>query len=312
MEGVITLDYVLQTHQLTKRYGDQTVVSDLNMKVKAGDIYGFLGQNGAGKTTTLRMLIGLIRPTSGEVELFHEGFQSSRIKALERIGAIIEYPGFYLNLSAAENLEIHRRLMGIGNQESIDEVLTTVGLKDAKRQKVKNYSLGMKQRLGIARALLHRPELLIFDEPTNGLDPGAIREVRELFLKLAKQRGITFIISSHLLSEIEQVANRIGIIHKGKLLEEIDDKTLKQKTRRFLEIKVDDDQRAAYVLEQELKITDYHVAGPGILRIYELLDQADQVNKTLTEYNVGVKEIVLSRGNLEDYFLNLTGGDKLA
>lgn len=306
------MDYVLRTHHLTKRYGNKTVVDDLNLNVKVGDIYGFLGQNGAGKTTALRMFLGLIKPTAGEVELFDAKLQSSRIKALERIGAIIEYPGFYLNLSAVENLEIHRRLMGIGNQESIHEVLTTVGLIDAKQQKVKNYSLGMKQRLGIARALLHRPELLILDEPTNGLDPGAIREVRELFLKLAKQRGITFIISSHLLSEIEQVANRIGIIHQGKLLEEIDDKTLQQKTRRFLEVKVDDDQRASYVLEQELQVTDYHVAGTGVLRIYERLDQTDQVNKILTQHNIGVKEIVLSRENLEDYFLNLTGGDKLA
>ncbi|SHE35210.1 bacitracin transport system ATP-binding protein [Seinonella peptonophila] len=306
------MDYILRTYHLTKHYKDKVVVDDLNMNIKAGDIYGFLGQNGAGKTTTLRMLLGLIRPSAGEIELFGAGLNGNKSKALERIGAIIEYPGFYLNLSAVDNLEIHRRLMGMGNKECIDEVLTTVGLLDVKHQQVKNYSLGMKQRLGIARALLHHPELLILDEPTNGLDPGAIREVRELFLKLAKQRGITFIISSHLLNEIEQVANRIGIIHKGNLLEEIDDKTLQQKTRRFLEIKVDDDQRAAYVLEQELQVTDYQIAGTGVLRIYEYLDRTDLVNTTLTQHNIGVKEIVLSRGNLEDYFLNLTGGDKFA
>lgn len=309
---MLTVDYILRTYHLTKHYKDKVVVDDLNMNIKAGDIYGFLGQNGAGKTTTLRMLLGLIRPSAGEIELFGAGLNGNKSKALERIGAIIEYPGFYLNLSAVDNLEIHRRLMGMGNKECIDEVLTTVGLLDVKHQQVKNYSLGMKQRLGIARALLHHPELLILDEPTNGLDPGAIREVRELFLKLAKQRGITFIISSHLLNEIEQVANRIGIIHKGNLLEEIDDKTLQQKTRRFLEIKVDDDQRAAYVLEQELQVTDYQIAGTGVLRIYEYLDRTDLVNTTLTQHNIGVKEIVLSRGNLEDYFLNLTGGDKFA
>lgn len=305
------MDYVLRTYHLTKRYGDRSVVHDLNMNIRAGDIYGFLGQNGAGKTTTLRMLMGLIRPSTGEVELFGSGLNVDKSKALERIGAIIEYPGFYLNLNAVDNLEIHRRLMGMGNRECIDEVLTTVGLLDAKHQKVKNYSLGMKQRLGIARALLHHPELLIFDEPTNGLDPGAIKEVRQLFLDLAKQRGITFIISSHLLTEIEQVANRIGIIHQGKLLEEIDYETLHKKTRNYLEIKVDDDQRAAYVLEQKLGVTDYHVAGPGILHLYECLDEPEKVNLTLANNNIGVKEIMLSRDSLEDYFLKLTGGEQL-
>ncbi|MCH5584424.1 ABC transporter ATP-binding protein [Shimazuella sp. AN120528] len=303
------MDYVLQTYHLTKRYKDKVVVNDLNMTIKTGDIYGFLGQNGAGKTTTLRMLMGLIRPSAGEVELFGAELNGNRNKALERIGAIIEYPGFYLNLNAVDNLEIHRRLMGMGNKECIDEVLTTVGLLDAKHQKVRNYSLGMKQRLGIARALLHHPELLILDEPTNGLDPGGIKEIRQLFLDLTKQRGITFIISSHLLSEVEQVANRIGIIHQGRLLEEIDYETLQKKTRHYLEIKVDDGQRAAYVLEQKLNITDYLVTEPGILRLYEQLDQPEKINLTLTKNDIGVKKIVLSGDSLEDYFLKLTGGE---
>nr|WP_028778010.1 ABC transporter ATP-binding protein [Shimazuella kribbensis] len=303
------MDYVLRTYHLTKRYKDKVVVHDLNMNIKAGDIYGFLGQNGAGKTTTLRMLMGLIRPSSGEIELFGTGLNGNKNKALERIGAIIEYPGFYLNLSAVDNLGIHRRLMGMGNKECMDEVLTTVGLHDAKHQKVKNYSLGMKQRLGIARALLHRPELLILDEPTNGLDPGGIKEIRQLFLDLAKQRGITIIISSHLLNEIEQVANRVGIIHQGKLLEEIDHETLQKRTRHYLEIKVTDEQRAAYVLEQKLGVTDYFVTEPGILRLYEHLDQSTKINLTLTNNGIGVKEIALSGDNLEDYFLKITGGE---
>jgi bacitracin transport system ATP-binding protein len=304
--------YILQTNHLTKRYGANTVVSDVNMSIKAGDVYGFLGQNGAGKTTTMRMLMGLIHPSEGNVELFGTALHGNKSKAMERIGAIIEYPGFYLNLNAVDNLEIHRRLMGMGNKECIDEVLATVGLTDAKNQKVKSYSLGMKQRLGIARALLHHPELLILDEPTNGLDPGGMKEMRQLFLELARKRGITFLISSHLLSEIEQLATRFGIIHKGKMLEEIDRETLQKKTRHYLEIKVTDEQKAAFILEQKLGTTDYVVAGPGALRVYEFLDQADKVSITLANNGVGVKELVLSGDSLEDYFLKLTGGERFA
>lgn len=302
------MDYVLRTNHLTKRYGGKTVVNNLHMNIRQGDIYGFLGQNGAGKTTTLRMIMGLIQPTAGEIELFGESLIGGRARAMERIGAIIEYPGFYLNLSAADNLEIHRRLMGMGNKEYIEEVLSIVGLLDARNQKVKHYSLGMKQRLGIARALLHHPELLVLDEPTNGLDPAGIKEIRQLFLDLARQRGITFIISSHLLSEVEQLATRVGIIHHGTLMEEINYDDLQRKTRHYLEIKVDDDKKAAYLLEQKLGLSDYRIAGPGILHLYGCLDQSASVNLALTSHGVGVKEIRLSGDSLEDYFLKVTGG----
>lgn len=301
---------ILRTHRLTKRYGDKTVVNDVNMSIRAGDIYGFLGQNGAGKTTTLRMLMGLIHPSAGEIELFGAALHGNKGRAMERIGSIIEYPGFYLNLSAADNLEIHRRLMGMGNKERIDDVLATVGLLDAKHQKVKSYSLGMKQRLGIARALLHQPELLVLDEPTNGLDPGGIKEMRQLFLELAAKRGITFLISSHLLSEIEQLATKIGIIHNGNLLEEIDRETLRKKTRHCLEIRVTDDQKASFILEQKLGIADYVISGPGALRVYDHLEHPEQISSMLAEHGVGVKEIVLSGDSLEDYFLKITGGER--
>ncbi|TJY42826.1 ABC transporter ATP-binding protein [Cohnella pontilimi] len=306
------MGYVLRTNNLSKRYGNQAVVNDLNMNIRSGDIYGFLGQNGAGKTTTLRMILGLIKPTAGEIELFGESLSGGRARAMERIGAIIEYPGFYLNLSAVENLEVHRRLMGMGNKEIMEEVLAMVGLLDARNQKVKNYSLGMKQRLGIARALLHHPELLVLDEPTNGLDPSGIKEIRQLFRDLARQRGITFIISSHLLSEVEQLATRVGIIHRGWLLEEIDYDTLQRKTRNYLEVMVDDDKKAAYVLEQKLGVSDYRIAGPGIVHLYDYLEQSDKVNLTLISHGVGVKQILLSGDSLEDYFLRLTGGESHA
>lgn len=306
------MDYVLRTNQLTKRYKNEIAVDNINMNVQRGEIYGFLGQNGAGKTTVLRMIMGLIQPSAGEIELFGASLSNGRGQALERIGSIIEYPGFYLNLSAKDNLEVHRRYMGMGNKESINEVLSTVGLLDATHQKVKHYSLGMKQRLGIARALLHHPEFLILDEPTNGLDPGGIKAIRQLFMNLAKQRGITFLISSHLLSEVEQLATKIGIIHKGNLLEEIDSESLQKKTRHYLEIKVDDDKRAAFIIEQELGITDYLIDNPGVLRLYECLELPEKVNFTLSSNGIGVKEIGLRGDSLEDYFLRMTGGGQHA
>ncbi|CAI6084250.1 ABC transporter ATP-binding protein [Cohnella sp. JJ-181] len=301
---------ILRTVGLTKRYGGKTVVDNVDMSIQAGDIYGFLGQNGAGKTTTLRMLTGLIHPSAGEIELFGTAMQWSKGKAMARVGSIIEYPGFYLNLNAAENLEIHRRMMGMGNKTCIDEALATVGLTDAKHQKVKNFSLGMKQRLGIARALLHRPELLLLDEPTNGLDPGGIKEMRQLFLDLARRRGITFLISSHLLGEVEQLASKIGIIHGGRLLEEIGSEDLRKKTRHCLALKVTDEQKAAFILEQRLRTTDYVVSGTGGLRLYAYVDRPEQVSAALAAGGVGVREMSVSGDSLEDYFLKLTGGEK--
>lgn len=303
------MEYVLRTQQLCKQYQGKAAVKNVNMNIKAGDIYGFLGQNGAGKTTTMRMVMGLIKPTSGSVELFGANVSDDRSQAFERIGSIIEYPGFYPNLSGGENLEIHRRFMGMGNRECIEEALKTVGLLEAKNQRVKSYSLGMKQRLGLARALLHHPELLILDEPTNGLDPAGIKEIRQLFLSLSKQRGITFLISSHLLGEIEQIATKIGIIHHGSLIEELDSEALQMKTRNCLEIHVADEKRAAFVIEQELGTKDYRILDNGILRLYKYLDQPEKVNSCLLSNNVGVRAIALSGDSLEDYFLKLTGGE---
>jgi bacitracin transport system ATP-binding protein len=304
------MEYILRTHQLCKQYHGKAAVKNVNMNIAAGDIYGFLGQNGAGKTTTMRMIMGLIKPTSGSVELFGANVSDDMSKAFERIGSIIEYPGFYPNLSGAENLEIHRRLMGMSNKECIEEVLSTVGLSDVKNQRVKSYSLGMKQRLGLARALLHHPELLILDEPTNGLDPAGMKEIRQLFLNLSKQRGITFLISSHLLSEIEQMATKIGIIHQGSLIEELDSEALQSKTRTCLEIHVSDEKRAAFIFEQELGIKDYRILGNGILRLYKYLDQPEKVNSCLLSNGIGVKAIALLGDSLEDYFLKLTGGEQ--
>lgn len=224
------MDNILRTYDLTKEYKKFTAVKGLNMNIEKGDIYGFLGENGAGKTTTIRMIMGLIRPTSGEIELFSEKSSNKNRNFLQRIGSMIEYPGFYPNLTAKENLEIHRRMIGVQEKDSIEDSLKIVGIADVKDKQVKNFSLGMKQRLGIARALLHHPEFLILDEPTNGLDPIGIKEIRELIIDLCHKQGITFLISSHILSEIQQMATKIGIIHKGVLVEEISYEELQKGT----------------------------------------------------------------------------------
>ncbi len=306
------MEYILRTHNLTKKYKEHTVVDNLSIHIKRGEIYGFLGENGAGKTTTLRMIMGLIKPTSGSIEIFGENIKEKKNQYLERIGSIIEYPGFYPNLTAKENLEIHRRLMGVQEKKSIEEALKLAGMMDAKNKRVQDFSLGMKQRLGIARALLHHPELLILDEPTNGLDPIGIKDMREILLKLSNKKNITVLISSHNLSEVQQLATTIGIIHKGKLVEEIDFETLQNKNRHYIKIKVSDDTKAAMLLEEKMEIFDYIVSEKNVLKVYEKLSYTQKINRLFIENNVEVGEIILMKDNLEDYFIKATGGEGCA
>lgn len=301
------MEYILRTHNLTKEFKKFSAVSDLNMNIKQGEIYGFLGENGAGKTTTIRMIMGLMKETSGEIELFSEKPSRKNRDIYKRIGSIIEYPGFYPNLTAKENLEIHRRMMGVQDKDSIINSLKITGIQEVKDKKVKEFSLGMKQRLGIARAILHHPEFLILDEPVNGLDPSGIKEIRELILDLCNNQGITFLISSHILSEIQQMATKIGIIHKGKLLEEIEYDELQKKNRHYINIKVNDDKKASIILEQKLRISDYVIWEKNNLRVYEKLEQASKVNKILVSNDLCVDELCVKEDSLEDYFLRLTG-----
>lgn len=301
------MEYILRTHNLTKEFKKFSAVSNLNMNIKQGEIYGFLGENGAGKTTTIRMIMGLMKATSGEIELFSEKPSRKNRDFYKRVGSIIEYPGFYPNLTAKENLEIHRRMMGVQDKESIIDSLKITGIQDVKDKKVKEFSLGMKQRLGIARAILHHPEFLILDEPVNGLDPSGIKEIRELILDLCHNQGITFLISSHILSEIQQMATKIGIIHKGKLLEEIEYDELQKRNRHYINIKVNDDKKASFILEQKLNISDYVIWEKNNLRVYENLQDASKINKTLISNDINVNELCLSVDSLEDYFLKLTG-----
>lgn len=303
------MEHIVRTYNLTKRYGKTAVVDNVNMNIKKGEIYGFLGRNGAGKTTTLRMIMGLISSTKGECEIF--GKKVGDREVYGRIGAVIETPGFYPNLTARENLDIHRRMMGIPNKEYIDEALEIAGLSnyDIKKKKVKKYSLGMKQRLGLARALLHKPELLILDEPTNGLDPVGIKEIRETLLQLNKKREITVLTSSHILGEIQQLATNIGIIHNGKLLEEIDYNNFHKKNRHYINLKVSDDNRATTILENELKIKDYEVWSKNTFRVYEKLDKSNEIARMLISAAVDVYEVNVMTDTLEDYFVKLTGGN---
>ncbi|WP_270171182.1 ABC transporter ATP-binding protein [Paenibacillus sp. SYP-B4298] len=299
---------IIKTTGLTKQYGTHKAVDSLNLNVNKGQIYGFLGQNGAGKTTTIRMLLGLIRPTSGRMELFGERIDTGPGQLLKRIGSMIEFSGFYENLTARENLQIHARLLGIHKPEALQEALEIVSLHQETKKLVGSYSLGMKQRLGIARAIMHHPELLILDEPTNGLDPVGIKEMRGLIRTLAKERQMTILISSHILPEVEQLADRIGIVHQGRLLEEISMDELRTRNRHYMEFQVSDDNKAVLLLEQRLGITDYVARGGGILRIYSHLGQQAQLNRLFVEQGIDVSRIDVKGERLEDYFVRLIGG----
>jgi bacitracin transport system ATP-binding protein len=302
------LETILKTCHLTKQYKDHRAVNDINLTVNQGEIYGLLGQNGAGKTTTLRMILGLIQPTEGHVELF--GHKVSRSHSVfTRIGSIIEFPGFYMNLNAIDNLEIHRRLVGYPDKNAIEKVLSLVGLFEFRKRIIKKFSLGMKQRLGIARALLHQPELLILDEPTNGLDPVGIKEIRQLLLDLTQRNKMTILISSHILTEIEQLATNIGIIHEGKLLDQQDIKSIQENNHNYLEINVRQEERALMVLERHLGITECKLIEPGIIRIYERVAESEEINHMLIQQGIGVKELSVKRAKLEDYYLNKIGGN---
>ena len=302
------MNAIIKTTNLTKIYGKQKSVDNLNINVNQGEIYGFIGRNGAGKTTTIRMLLGLIKPTSGKIEIFGEDFFKNQKEILRRIGSIVEVPGFYENLTAKENLLINAKIIGVHKKNAIEEALEIVGLEHETKKLVGKYSLGMKQRLGIARALLHYPELLILDEPTNGLDPIGIKEMRKLIKSLAKERNITILISSHILAEVEQLVDHMGIIHEGKLLEETSLDALRKLNRKYLEFQVNDDNKATLLLEKQFHIFDYEVHDKGHIRVYSHFGQQGQINTLFVQNDIEVSKIMMSEDRLEDYFTKLVGG----
>jgi len=241
------MEYIVETRNVSKKFGKEIAVKNLEMKIAKGEIYGFLGPNGAGKTTTIRMLLGLMKPTSGTIQLFNQDLAQNRIEILKKVGSLVENPSYYPHLTAYENLEALRKILGVPKKR-IDEVLEIVRLSDVANKKVKGFSLGMKQRLGIAGSLLHNPELLILDEPTNGLDPSGIIEIRELIKTLPSQYGMTVLISSHLLSEIDQMATTVGIVTKGKLIFQDSIETLRRYANQSISFTVSESKKAWQIL----------------------------------------------------------------
>ncbi|WP_125153457.1 ATP-binding cassette domain-containing protein [Clostridium rectalis] len=303
------MDYIIRTNNITKTYRKKKVLNNVSIKVKKGDIYGFIGKNGAGKTTMLKAITGLVIPDEGQIELFGTTEEKDIIKQRKRIGALIESPNLYLNMTARENLFLMKIQRGIPGTNCIDKVLNLVSLKNLEKKKVKNFSLGMRQRLGIAMALLNDPELLILDEPINGLDPICIKEIREILLKINKERGTTILISSHILSELTLLANKYGFINNGKLIEETTSSELSKKCRRYLHLKINNCSNVSIILENELKIKDYEVFKDNTIRIYDEFD-GEKITLTLAKHSIGVKEIMKMDEALEDYFAKLVGGDK--
>lgn len=299
---------VLKTYNITKKYGEQLAVDNVNMTIKKGDIYGFIGQNGAGKTTLIRLITGLIHKSGGEIELLGANEENELNKARTMVGSLIEPPSFYTNMTARENLEVSRLVRNIPGKKCIDEVLELVGLKDVEKKKVKNFSLGMRQRLGIANALMGNPKLLILDEPINGLDPMGIVEIRELLKKINKEKDMTILISSHILSELSELATTYGIISNGKLIEEITAKQLSEKCRQYIDLRVDDTARAVILLERELGINDYEVLEDSNIKVFSNLDNVGEINSLLSRSGIIVESISVKGENLEEYFMNKVGG----
>ena len=305
-------DYIIQTKNLTKQYGLQKSVDNLNIHVKRGRIYGLLGRNGAGKTTTMKMLLGLTVPTSGTVHIFGENMQTQSQEVLPRIGSLIESPGFYPNLTATENLKIFADLRGLTKASYIKSALELVGLPYRDKKLFSQYSLGMKQRLAIALAVMHNPDLLILDEPINGLDPIGIAEVRGFIRELCDLQGKTILISSHILSEIALLADDVGIIDHGILLEEESLKELEQKNRHYFHFTVSDSRIAEQVLQAGFQTTDYIVCDQNNIQLMDVNVPASAIVRAFVQQGLEVSEARLCEDTLEDYFKRVTGGEGIA
>jgi ABC-2 type transport system ATP-binding protein len=297
-------DLALETQDLTKRFGSRTAVDRLSLRVERGDIYGFLGPNGAGKSTTLRMLLGLVRPTSGVVRFPLPAGTWEYLRARSRVGAIIETPAFYENISGRRNLQLLASLSGGVKKKRVEEVLEIVELSDRARDPVKVYSYGMRQRLGIAQALLPTPELIILDEPTNGLDPQGIQETRKLIRRLRDDMRLTVLLSSHLLTEIEQLCNRVGIIHEGRLLYEGGPEALVTPSKVY-RVRVDD-LSTAFELLTTLSGVTVSRNGDSVLRIDANDESIAAVNALLVSKQIKVYELSPAQESLEEAFLRLT------
>ena len=305
-------EFIIETRHLTKQYGTQKSVSDLNIHVKKGRVYGLLGRNGAGKTTTMKMLLGLTEPTSGEIELWGKPLRGNEKEVLPRIGSLIESPGFYPNLTATENLRIFAALRGVPSRHAVKHALDLVGLPYRDKKLFSQYSLGMKQRLAIALAVVHDPELFILDELTNGLDPIGITEIRTFIRRLCDEGGKTVLLSSHILSEISLMADDIGIIDHGVLLEEESLSALESKNGRFIHLGISDAAQAARLLETVLHTGQFRIDDDKSIRIFDTSLSLSLLSETMVKGGVALYDLHLCENTLEDYFKRVTGGEGIA
>lgn len=302
------MNSVVKTTGLTKKVKGKQLVTNINLHIHKGEIYGLLGKNGAGKTTIMKMLAGLMRPTSGEIELFGQRLTNSSRFLLKRVGSIIEYPIFYEHLTAIDNLKIHCEYLGYYDDKAIKQALDLVQLIGVEGKYVNEFSLGMKQRLGIARAIITKPELIFFDEPINGLDPIGIKDTRDLILMLNKEYGITFILSSHILGEMELVVDRMGVIDNGMLLDEVTLEDIRKERTDFVELLTTDVQKTLYILENELHISNMKIIRGDRIRIYDLTNSQSDISKLLITNDIGIEEIQKHTSSLEDYFYEKFNG----
>ena len=299
------MSYILTTTNLTKTYGKKNAAKDVNIHVREGEIYGLIGRNGAGKTTVMRMISGLSKPTAGTYTLNGENKFG--------VGVLIESPGIYPNMSATENLRLKCIGMGCYSKRYVEELLLTVGLENAGKKNAGSFSLGMRQRLGIALALAGDPRMIVLDEPINGLDPQGIVEVRHTLEKLKEEKNITIMISSHILDELSKLADSYGIIHEGRLIDEFTTEELSSRCGQYIVIKTTDNKKAAALINQTNEFSQGRaiasIDDDGCVRVTDALEKTIEINKALIQNNIGVKEIFINRTSLEDYYLKVTGGD---
>lgn len=298
---------VIKLRDISKKRGQTEILNHLNMTVYQKDIYGFIGQNGAGKSTTMKIIMSLIKETQGQLELFDT--LDNQINR-SRIGAIIENPAFYPYMTAYENLKYYIQYKGIVEINSIEKVLKMVGLENARKKKYKNYSLGMKQRLGLALALINHLDLLILDEPLNGLDPQGIVELREILSHLNKKYGITMLISSHILDELEMIATRYGFIHQGQMIEEITAEKLQEKLKKYISLDVENIGLASITLEQKLHTENFKVMDDHTIYLYDFVNESSLVATTLIQEGVILNKMNISNVSLENYYLSLIKGEE--
>lgn len=300
---------IIILEDVTKSYKGTEVVKNVSMRVKQGEIYGFLGPNGSGKTTIMKMILNLAKPDTGNIRVCGEVILKDSYEYLRNIGSIIEYPVFYEKLTAWKNLKLHCNYMGFYDKKRIREVLDMVDLKGIDNKPVGEFSLGMKQRLGIARAMITNPKILILDEPINGLDPIGIKQIRQLLVKLKASYGTTILISSHIIAEIEQLADTIGVIDKGILTKEVSMSEIQHDSLQYLEIEVNDIHKAATILDNAFDHLNFKIISDNRLRIYDTDLQAD-ISKELVMSGVGILNMIYKNDTLEDYFIHTIMGGK--